>query len=399
MRFFRRTSPLLSLFFAATACVLAGCGGDDTSGPSCGNGVRDGVELCDEGGLNGSLGHCKRDCSGIPVTVSVRGDILPFLSEVDGERLSGATVSILEYPDKTVVTGADGHFDFDGLDEGSDVTLVMEHPDYHATQTATITLGAHGIEPFTIQAVSTNLFSAMKAIVGTPLDEDQFCEVASTVTRLGGALYVHLRQGEPGATVSTLPALLEESGPIYFNEAVLPDKKQLSTSKDGGVVLIRVPPGDYTLTASKADVAIAPVHIKCRAGMVVNAGPPLGLLGHVLSPDYAGGVAYPDDVYSASTDALCAKTAACVNAAAGAENYPAVTLASCQAMFKNMWSYVDLACDAENNIREPYRALFDCRAATCELALGGDEACAAEEQVFLDALASYGACYAASHTP
>lgn len=396
--FFPGRVRFLWVVVAAVGGVL-GCGGDETSGAACGDGVRSGGELCDEGVANGSPGHCKLDCSGIPAQVSVRGDILPFLSEVDGERLSGATVSVLERPDKVVVTGDDGHFEIDGLDEGSDVTLVMEHPDYHPTQTATLTLGPHGIEPFTIQAVSTSLFNAMKAIVGTPLEEEKFCEVASTVTRLGGALYVHLRQGEPGATVSTLPALAEESGPIYFNEAVLPDKKQVSTSKDGGVVLIRVPPGEYTLTAEKANVAITPVRIQCRAGMVINAGPALGLLGHVLDPDYAGGNAYEDDVYSASTDALCEQTASCVNAEAGAENYPPVTVASCKAMFKNMWSYVDLTCDAESAIREPYRALFDCRASSCELALGGDEACVAEEQAFLDALANYGACYAARHAP
>jgi len=189
-----------------------------------------------------------------------------------------------------------------------------------------------------------------------------------------------------------------ESGPIYFNESVLPDVAQTSTSKDGGVVLINVPPGEYDLSATKPGLVFEPVHVKCRAGVVVNAGPPLGILAHVLGADPGGGALYQDDEYSASTGALCEQTAACVNAK-NADHYPAATVESCKAMFRNALSFVDASCDADGAFRGAWKALFDCRATSCDLALGGDDACAVEDAAFVDAMAVYGACYAQKHQP
>ena len=51
----------------------------------------------------------------------------PFDKSPDG-RIEGADVSLLEHPERHVTTGADGHFVFDGLEEGSEATLVLAIP-------------------------------------------------------------------------------------------------------------------------------------------------------------------------------------------------------------------------------------------------------------------------------
>lgn len=388
--------------YASLALVLClpACAPDESTLPvqQCGDGRVDAPEACDDGADNGSPGRCKSDCSGVPAQVKVIGDVLPFLNEVGGKRVEGAKISILERPDLTATTGPDAHFEFEGIDEGSEVTLVMEHPDYRTTQTATVVAGAHGIYPFTIQAVSKALFNGLSTLVPEDLDMDANCVIATTVTRSGGSLFVHLRQGEAGAEVRLDPAVAATSGPIYFNESVLPDVKQPSTSKDGGAVFINVPPGDYTIEGSKSGLVFEPAHVQCRAGLVVNAGPPLGVLAHVQGADPAGGEVYVEDAYSASTAALCEQTAACVNAKS-AGDYPAATVESCKAMFRNALSFVDPACDADGAFRGAWKTLFDCRAVSCDLALGGDAACEAEDAAFVAAMQTYGACYAEAHKP
>jgi hypothetical protein len=374
--------------------VLA-CG--DTSVSTCGDAQLDASEACDEGASNGQPGHCSEDCATKPLLVSIRGDVLPFASEVEGARVAGATISVLEHPEVSVTSDAEGHFELDGLPAGTEVTLVFSHPDYHSLQSATIVLGPNGVDPFTLQPVSNGLFKALAAVIATPLHEDEDCIVATTVARIGGSLYVELRQGEPGATVALAPAVPAESGPIYFNEAVIPTPGQLATSKDGGAVFINVPPGSYTLQGAKAGHVFAPIKIECRAGMVVNAGPSIGVQADVAIPDYGGGRGYAEDAYSASSDALCEATASCVNAKAGATNYPAVTVASCKSMFKNTWAALDPACDAGASLREAGKTFFTCRASSCALTLGDDTACATEEQGWVAAIQAYGACYAGSH--
>jgi hypothetical protein len=62
-----------------------------------------------------------------------------------------------------------------------------------------------------------------------------------------------LPHGDPGATAIASPAL--GIGPIYFNEAVLPDPGQQTTSLDGGVTWLNMPLNNtYYVTASKDGV-------------------------------------------------------------------------------------------------------------------------------------------------
>ncbi len=328
-----------------------------------------------------------------PAVASVEGDVLAFLDEVGGERVTGATVTVLEHPEMQVVTGEDAHFRFDGLRVGSDITLVVEHPNFRTTQTATLELGPNGIHPFSVQIVSKGIFTALSTLVPSPVEEDK-CVIATTVARMGGSLYVHLRQGMPDVKVSLSPAPPAGSGPIYFDEDVLPAPDQPTTSKDGGVLFYNVPPGDYVMSAGRADTTFNQVRFQCRAGFIVNAGPPDGLLANVPDPDRGAGQQRPADDYSRSTDTLCETTAQCVNDDAGAVRYPAATLASCKAMFADTWSFVDQSCDTDEALRGAARALYTCRAQSCDAALGGDDVCVDEETAFSAAQDAYGACLA-----
>lgn len=274
-------------------CGLVACGGESsgeagetavtgTEGESsggapavCGDGVVAGDEQCDDGMENGVGGKCKADCSGLRVA-TVEGDAIPFDQSPDG-RIDGAEVSILEFPEYSLVTGADGHFKFEGLPVGADITLVMAHPDYHPIQTGTHVLPDEGLQRVTFQAVTPAIYGALAAIVGVTPDDQKFCQMVTTVTRVGRSIYDPGAHGEAEVVVTVDPPLSAEQGPVYFNAQVIPEPGLTQTSEDGGVLYMQVPPGDYSWTATKAGAEFRPVRMKCRAGYLINASPPWGL--------------------------------------------------------------------------------------------------------------------------
>ena len=209
-------------------------------------------------------------------TATVRGDAFDFNEGVDA-RVAGARVFVLEHPDVSTTTDATGHFVLEGLPVGSDVTLVMDHPDFIPIQTGTIELPAAGADLVTFQAVPPGVRDALASLLEIELDPDR-CQMVTTATRIGRSLYDPGAHGEEGVTVTIDPPLPESSGPIYFNSSVLPDRTLTETSDDGGVLFVNVPPGDYTWTAHTDDGrSFTQVRMTCRAGYLVNASPPWGL--------------------------------------------------------------------------------------------------------------------------
>lgn len=87
--------------------------------------------------------------------------------------------------------------------------------------------------------------------------------------------------GEAGATVSITPAPSDVDGPVYFEylapHRIVPNRRLTETTRDGGVLFLNVPPGDYVLSASKAGVTCTDVRMHCEAGLIVNASPPWSL--------------------------------------------------------------------------------------------------------------------------
>ena len=234
--------------------------------------------------MNGLDADCDRVAHGtangscsFPVTLS--GDAIPFDASPTG-RIAGATISLLEHPDRHVTTGPDGHFVFDGLEEGSEATLVLDHPDYHPIQTGTIRLGPRGIDRVTFQAVTYTIYDLLADFLDVVPDEANRCQMVTTVTRVGRSIYEAGAHGEDGVTVTLDPPLASDHGPIYFNSSVLPDRTLTQTSDDGGVLFLQVPPGEYVWTAHKAGAVFSRVKMKCRQGFLVNASPPKGLQRH-----------------------------------------------------------------------------------------------------------------------
>ena len=62
----------------------------------------------------------------------------------------------------------------------------------------------------------------------------------------------------------------------------------------GGALYYHVAPGEYQLSATKEGFTVAPVKMKCRAGYLVNAGPPIGVQTSVRSPDWGAGADLAD---------------------------------------------------------------------------------------------------------
>jgi hypothetical protein len=218
---------------------------------------------------------------------SVSGDVMPFgNTNLQSARIADAEVCVLEQPGHCVRSSsavADrGHFQLDGIPVGSQVTLTMAHAAWPLLQTATLTVPAGGLSKVTFQAPSYDQKYLLALAAGLTID-DTTCQLAATVTMKNAAmdtLYVYsgAPHGEPGATVllstgSLSPFFL----PIYFNDSVVPEPGLTQTSTDGGVLYGNLPPGTYTLTATKTGVNFRAVTITCRAGWIVNASPNYGL--------------------------------------------------------------------------------------------------------------------------
>lgn len=165
----------------------------------------------------------------------------------------------------------------DGFDPGSEVTLILEHPDYHLIQTGTQTIGDADIDRVTFQAVSHTIHDLLAGVVGVTPDEKNTCQMVTTTTRIGKSIYDSGAHGESGVTVTLDPPLPAELGPVYFNASVIPDKGLKESSPDGGVLYANVPPGEYTWAGTKPSAESTTLKMKCRVGALVNASPPHGI--------------------------------------------------------------------------------------------------------------------------
>ena len=221
-------------------------------------------------------------------------------------RISGATVSVLEMPGMETTTNMDGEFTIGGLPVGSQATLVLEHEDHPLTYTKTHTVPDTDLDDLTFQIPTNSVFALIElGLVGAGVTDGidpNTCQMVSTFTRFGKTIGDAGHHGEPGAILSVAPANNAEAGPIYFNDEVLPDPTRTYSSLDGGVLLLNVEPGEYTLSAScvddptelieeyppennegqslrcqTEDVQFESILMKCEAGVFLNASPSYGL--------------------------------------------------------------------------------------------------------------------------
>jgi hypothetical protein len=253
--------------------------------------------------LCGALASSACSSSEETATVSVGGIAWAF--ELPGTpygRIAGATVLVLEQAELTTTTNEDGEFTIEGIPVGSQATFVLEHDNHPLTYTKTHTIPDTDIEDLTFQIPTNFLFGLIETgLVDAGIVEGvdaEKCQIVSTFTRYGKTIGDPGAHGEPGAVLTVAPANNAEYGPMYFNDEVLPDPTRTYSSIDGGVLLLNVDPGDYTLSAScvdfvaeytpethpeedlrcqTEDVEFEPVLMKCRPGVFLNASPSYGL--------------------------------------------------------------------------------------------------------------------------
>lgn len=214
-------------------------------------------------------------------TVSAEGDLMNF-GPMRGP-VAGLTVRVLEQPDRSTATDADGHWRIEGLPVGSKATFAVDTGERFPIQTATFTVGTEDLQRVSFQSPTQEMVDLLADIVGQPTDPSR-CQIATTVTRRGYSLYggaADGTHGEPGATVTIDPPPAGGTGPIYFNglsyDVIFPDASLQATTVDGGVLFVNVTPGTYTLRAHKDGAVIREVEVGCRAGVLTNAAPPWGL--------------------------------------------------------------------------------------------------------------------------
>jgi hypothetical protein len=268
----------LPLFFAICLAPL-GCGDDPaaeegTATETSGDGDGDGDGDAGDGDGDGD-GAGDGDGDGdVGEVINVSGDAFAF---GPGTMIGDATVSVLELPEFTTTTDAAGHWVFPDLPAGALATFVFEKDGYPKVYTKTFTLPDTGmVERVTFQVPDNATYDALALIVDLEPDPAT-CQLASTVTRVGKSLYDEGAHGEAGAVVTIDPPLPPERGPIYFNAQVIPQPGLVETSEDGGVLYTNVPPGTYTLHASKDGVTFEDVVVTCEPDVLVNPSPPHGL--------------------------------------------------------------------------------------------------------------------------
>ena len=192
------------------------------------------------------------------------------------DPIAGATVSLVEFPDISAITAADGSYHLD-VPAGAIVTPVIEADGHHSVHLQTFTLDPDHegltIEGANFQTPSTDIYEALRGLITGFVGKDPFegnsCVVVTTVSdkKVVGMTFDDFinfhPHGKPGATVAIEPAV---SQPIYFNADVLPDLAQTEVSNDGGALWTNVPAGSDTLSAQLVGTGRATAKVTCEAG-------------------------------------------------------------------------------------------------------------------------------------
>jgi hypothetical protein len=197
------------------------------------------------------------------------------------QKLAGAQIRVAEDPALGTTTRRDGTYAL-RVPAGRKVTPYIVARGYHTVYLQTFTPRVDH-DRVNFQTPTDAVYGALAALLNVPLGADgnpAQCAIVSTfstrdVRDLTFAGFVaYGAHGVAGATASASPALPK---PIYFNEQVIPDTKQVRSSEDGGVIWTGVPTGVYTIRAAHPSTRFASFTATCAPGRIVNANPTWGL--------------------------------------------------------------------------------------------------------------------------
>jgi len=217
-------------------------------------------------------------------TVHIRGVAYAFFGIDD--HMPGAVVRIEELPKLSAPVQPDGSYDIEVPDDANVTPYIDPPPGYRTTYLQTFHTSGDDLENVHFQVTPDLYYSAFAALLEVPLDDDQTiadCAIVSTFSIHEArdavtfedfkAVYPH---GLAGSTATIEPLRGRTRGPVYFNSSVIPDPEQTSSSVDGGVLWVEVPPGWYRMKPSNPGSAAAPFLAHCENGRLVNASPPWG---------------------------------------------------------------------------------------------------------------------------
>lgn len=212
------------------------------------------------------------------VTISGRAYAFNHMSTY----LEGATIKVRELPDLAATTDANGDYVLE-VPDGANVTPYIVPPEgYNEIDLQTFHTRGENIENANFQTPGDLEYFGLAAILSVPFGADgrpDQCVIVTTASarNVRGVPYETFHERTPhgvaGATAGTLPAV---PGPTYFNESVIPDPSETSTSEDGGIIWTEVPAGTYRIYALHPTTRFASFLATCENGRVVNANPPWG---------------------------------------------------------------------------------------------------------------------------
>jgi hypothetical protein len=212
--------------------------------------------------------------------VHVRGTAYEFNSV--HTLLGGATIRVAELPNARASVRRDGTYDL-VVPDATRITPYIEAAGHHTIYLQTFVTAGEDLNNVNFQTPSDGIYMALAALLHVPLDaagNPRQCAIVSTfstknVRDLSYAQFIaYGAHGVAGATATTTPALPR---PVYFNQNVIPDPTQASSSKDGGAIWTGVRPGVYAVSGHSPRTRFAGFTATCRPGRIVNANPPWGL--------------------------------------------------------------------------------------------------------------------------
>jgi len=200
------------------------------------------------------------------ITVMLRGKVSLAAYGDYHAVVRGVNVWVVEYPETKelkIKSGKNGWWSMTVVKPRGTVlgfSFVYEKKGWIATKSNVIPVTDEDNQDLSMQFLDPQLYSGLvkpgvEKILASmlPPDSDTTFRNAVVVTLGKSWASMHddrLPHGVAGATATVIPGA---AGPIYFDETVKPNPAYAQSSNDGGVAWINVPPGEYTLTATRPD--------------------------------------------------------------------------------------------------------------------------------------------------
>lgn len=244
------------------------------------------------------------DASAAP-TVTIKGNAYAFIFAGNESRLEGATIGIAEIPGLTTTAGPNGAYALEVPDETT-ITPYAEFDGYYTTHVQTFHTSGHDLNQVNFQMPELGTYNLLAAVVQAEQDADgrlSKCGIVSTFFERGGRSFTDFDDfhdfrphGVAGSTATATPAAGRQ---LYFNESVIPDPAQESSSRDGGVLWVDVDTGVYEIQGQSETTRHASFVATCEPGRLVNANPPWGLY-ELAGNEEVNPAALPDTDVNAS---------------------------------------------------------------------------------------------------